>query len=118
MIRVRGALSASVFWSKKGHGVLTANDGQAGLDLIASNQMHAVILDYRMPGFSAENVAREIKSRRHRVPNYRALQLSSTAGVSEVVNRCFCGQGQPSRVLLSELDRLIGFRSIRKTALK
>lgn len=97
----------------KGYSVLTATDGQSGLDLIANNQIHAVILDYRMPGLNGESAAREIKSR---WPGLPIIMLSGDPQIPESAKNlsdAFVVKGSHPDVLLSELDLLIRFRPIR-----
>jgi len=100
------------FLELKGYTVLTATDGLTGVDLLASNQIDVVILDYRMPRFSGEDVAREIKSR---WPNVAIIMLSGYPEVPESakdLSDAFVVKGANPNVLLSELDRLLGFRPL------
>ena len=100
------------FLELKGYFVLTATDGLTGLDLLASNRIDAVILDYRMPRFSGKDVAREIKSR---WPNVAIIMLSGYPEVPESakdLSDAFVVKGANPNVLLSELDRLLGFRPL------
>ena len=45
-----------------GFKVITASAGPKGLDLAASNQIDAVVVDYEMPGMDGEQVAASLKS--------------------------------------------------------
>lgn len=47
----------------EGYRVLTSQSGQDGLSLLASTQIDAVVLDYRMPGMDGAEVARLIRER-------------------------------------------------------
>jgi CheY-like chemotaxis protein len=107
-----GLATRKRFLEIKGFSVLTATDGQTGLDLMAWNQIHAVVLDYRMPGLSGEDVARKIKSRWPSVP---IIMLSGYPEVPESAKNftdAFVVKGTPPDLLLSELDRLTGFRPV------
>jgi CheY-like chemotaxis protein len=112
-----GLATRKLILELKGCSVVTATDGQTGLDLIASNQIDAVILDYRMPGLSGEDVAREIKSR------WPSLPIIMLSGYPEVpksakdLTDAFVVKGAPLDFLLSELDRLIGFRPAPKATI-
>jgi CheY-like chemotaxis protein len=110
-----GLTTRKRFLETKGFSVLTASDGQTGLDLMACNQIQAVVLDYRMPGLSGEDVARKIKSRWPSVP---IIMLSGYPEVPESAKNftdAFVVKGTPPDLLLSELDRLIGFRPVPNT---
>ena len=54
----------------EGHGfhVLTATNGQQGLDLFDQNHVDVVVLDYYMPGLNGGDVAAELRRRRADVP--------------------------------------------------
>ena len=47
---------------KEGYQVLTANEGQAGLDILKKNVTDIVVLDVRMPGMNGIEVLRHIKA--------------------------------------------------------
>ena len=111
-----GLVTRKLFLELKGYSVLTATDGQTGTDLVASNQIDAVILDYRMPGLSGENLAREIKSRRPGVPIIMLSGYSEVPKSAKNLLDAFVFKGTPPNVLLSETDRLIRFRLVKKAA--
>jgi two-component system, OmpR family, alkaline phosphatase synthesis response regulator PhoP len=107
-----GLATRKLFLELKGYSVLTATDGQTGLDLIASVQIDAVILDYRMPGLSGESVAREIKSRWPRVPIVMLSGYPEVPKSAKDLSDAFVVKGTHPNVLLSELERLIGFQPV------
>ena len=76
----------SMLLARKGFKVLTAANGQAGLDLFNrhADQIGVVLLDVIMPGISGEQVSRDILARR---PDVRII-LSS--GYSEETTRQEC----------------------------
>lgn len=111
-----GLATRKLFLELKGYSVITATDGQTGLDLIASNQIDAVVLDYKMPGLSGENVARKIKSRWPSVPIIM-LSGSEVPQSAKDLTDAFVVKSSPPDFLLSELDRLIGFRPVPKATI-
>ena len=50
-----------MFLESLGYKVLTALDGTAGLELLATQPVHAVVLDYLMPGMNGGEVAEAMK---------------------------------------------------------
>ena len=60
--------------------VITAQDGQCALNLLAAKQVHVLIADERMPNMSGTDLLREVRSRHPQV-----VRLLFTAGSSEGV---------------------------------
>src|SRR5215470_17855020 len=44
-----------------GYSVLTAESGEEALDVLRSNAVDAVVVDYQMPGMDGEEIARRIR---------------------------------------------------------
>ena len=54
---------------RAGYQVLTATDGETGLNLFRSNPVDGVVLDYYMPGMDGGRVAEELRRERSGVPS-------------------------------------------------
>ena len=48
-------------FTRGGDEVLIASNGKAGFELLAARRVHAVVLDYEMPGMSGETVLQVVK---------------------------------------------------------
>lgn len=72
----------SILLERAGYKVLTASDGQAGLEVFRANKVDAVILDYSMPGMSGGEVARAMREIK---PNVPILLLSAYVGLHDEV---------------------------------
>ena len=59
---------------REGFSVLTARDGNAGIEVLETNPIDAVILDFAMPGINGGQVAKII---RQRWPDMPILMLSA-----------------------------------------
>jgi CheY-like chemotaxis protein len=59
---------------RKGYEVLTAPGGPEGIELLMSNPVRAVVLDYAMPGMDGGQVAAEMKRLN---PSVKILLLSA-----------------------------------------
>lgn len=106
-----GLAIRKLFLEAYGYSVLTASSGKAGLDLLAAQPVDAIILDYRLPGMTGAEIAREARRIKPEVP---ILMLS---GYPSVVPRevrdhadAFLVKGRPPSELLSEIERLVGAR--------
>ena len=53
--------TTSKLLSRKGLDVVTANSGQAALDMLNKESIHVVILDVKMPGMDGNTVLKKIK---------------------------------------------------------
>ena len=78
---VREALARALLL--EGYQVLTAADGQAGLDLIAERRPDAVVLDVMMPVLDGLSACRRLRARRDRTP---VLILTARAEVPDRVS--------------------------------
>jgi len=90
-----------------GFGVVTATDGSAGLTLFEDERVHAVVLDYLMPGMNGGEVAAEMKKRRPGVP---ILMLSAHMFPPDSALRnvdAFVTKGEGPEAMLTALGRLL-----------
>ena len=72
--------------ARQGHAVMVASDGQAALDLIATNAFDLVLLDILMPGLNGFQVLQMLKTD----PKYRELPVIMISALDELdsVVRC------------------------------
>ncbi len=96
----------SLYLHGAGYGVLTATDPNEGLELFATRPVHAVLLDYSMPGMGGLEVARSMKRMKPGVPIilFSGHVLPKTA-VDEVNAVMF--KGEPPQNVLSKIDELL-----------
>jgi CheY-like chemotaxis protein len=92
---------------RAGYRVLTALDGQSGLDLFAREPIDVVVLDFAMPGMSGGEVAQSMRQLKPHIP---ILMLSAYTSlpqeVSQHVDLCMTkGEGAPA--LLRKLGSLV-----------
>src|SRR5450755_4250934 len=93
----------------EGHGfrVLTASDGQQGLDLFDQNQVDLVVLDYYMPGLNGGQVAAELRRRRPHVPIiFLSAYFSLPSDALEMAD-AFITKGEPPEVLIEKIEQLM-----------
>jgi len=94
-----------------GYKVLAATNGSDGLEMLHSNSVDAIILDYRMPGMDGDQVAARMKGMKSQVP---IMLLSGCQGLSKNKLRCVDAsltKGQSPAILLSTLDDLLNRKS-------
>ena len=92
---------------RAGYRVLTATDGAAGLDILAREQIEAVILDYSMPGMHGGEVAAKMRQVKPAVP---ILLLSAYVGLPPEVTclvDLYMTKGEGAPVLLTKLSSLL-----------
>lgn len=65
------------------HKLLAAESGEAGLDLLANNEVHLVLSDYRMPGMNGVEFLCKVKEK---YPSTMRLILSGFADAAAVVD--------------------------------
>lgn len=68
---------------KEGYQVITANDGQAGLDILKAKAADVVVLDVKMPGMDGIEVLRHIKSDH---PLVEVLMLTGHATMESAID--------------------------------
>ncbi len=101
-LRVRKILLES-----HGFHVLTANDGQQGLDLFTDNAIDLVVLDYYMPGLNGGDVAAEMRRRRPHIPIiFLSAHFSLPAQALELAD-AFLTKGDPPDVLIEKIHQLV-----------
>jgi CheY-like chemotaxis protein len=92
---------------RAGYRVLTALDGNAGLDLFEREPVEAVVLDFSMPGMSGGEVAQRMRQVKPHVPilmlsAYTSLPPEVTSSVDLAMTK---GEGAPA--LLKKLGSLV-----------
>lgn len=92
---------------RAGYRVLTALDGDSGLDLFAREPVEAVVLDFSMPGMSGGEVAQRMRQVKPHVPilmlsAYTSLPPEVTSTVDLAMTK---GEGAPA--LLKKLGSLV-----------
>ena len=92
---------------RAGYRVLTALDGQTGLDIFAREVIQAVVLDFAMPGMNGGEVASGMRQVKPEVPILMLSAYTSLpADVSSLVDLSMTkGEGAPA--LLKKLGSLI-----------
>jgi CheY-like chemotaxis protein len=92
---------------RAGYRVLTAKNGLAGLEILAAEQIEAVILDYSMPGMHGGEVAARMRQIKPTVP---ILLLSAYVGLPPEVTSLvdlYMTKGEGAPVLLAKLSSLL-----------
>lgn len=96
-----------ILLERAGYQVLTASDGQAGIEVFRTNEVDAVVLDYSMPGMSGGDVA---KAMRRIKPNVPILLLSAYVGLHDEVRSVvdvYMTKGEGAPALLERLSNLL-----------
>lgn len=91
---------------RSGYKVLTAMDGQSGLNLFEENPIQAVVLDYAMPGMHGGEVAARMRALKPEVP---IVLLSAYVGLpSEITSlvNVYMTKGEGAPALLDKLNNL------------
>lgn len=96
-----------ILLERAGYRVLTALDGQTGLDIFASEPIDAVVLDFSMPGMSGGEVAISMRKVKPHVPIMMLSAYTSLpAEVCSIVDLSMTkGEGAPA--LLQKLGSLV-----------
>ena len=92
---------------RAGYRVLTAMDGQAGLELFKKEPVEAVVLDYAMPGMHGGEVAKQMREAKPRIP---ILLLSAYIGLPAEVTSLvdlYMTKGEGAPILLKKLGSLL-----------
>ena len=92
---------------RAGYRVLTAPDGDRGLEVFRAEPIEAVVLDYSMPGMTGGEVAQQMRQAKPQVPilmlsAYTSLPPEATAAVDMAMTK---GEGAPA--LLEKLGSLL-----------
>ncbi len=105
------------FLESFGYVVQIASSGPEALELAATNDFDAVVLDYRMPGMSGLELARAL---RQYSPSLPLIVLSGYTsqlpeGLQELVNG-FVAKGSHPESLLAQLEKVLGDRPRQRRA--
>lgn len=103
---VVGLRVRKILLERAGYHVLTAPDGQSGLDIFATQPVEAVVLDYAMPGMHGGEVARKMRQAKPDVP---ILLLSAYVGLPDEVSSLvdvYMTKGEGAPALLNKLGNL------------
>lgn len=100
---------------QQGYQVHTASSGPKGIELFASHEIDAVLLDYQMPEMKGDEVARELRSMDPSVPiilvtGFLTLEDSQICDVDAFVTK-----GQSPDVLLNTIRQMLA-RPARRAA--
>jgi CheY-like chemotaxis protein len=91
----------------EGYRVLTANNGQQGLELFDQNHVDVVVLDYYMPGLNGGDVAAELRRRQSDIPIiFFSAYFSLPPQALELAN-AFITKGDPPEVLIEKIEQLM-----------
>jgi CheY-like chemotaxis protein len=91
-----------------GYRVLTACDGAAAVQLFSTEIVHAVILDYEMPGMNGAAVAAQMRKIDDAVPLILHSGGSSTITQEELLLfNCFISKSNPLSVLLNAIKGVL-----------
>ncbi|HEY5055817.1 MAG TPA: response regulator [Acidobacteriaceae bacterium] len=104
---VVGLRVRKILLERAGYHVLTAPDGQAGLDIFTAEPVEAVVLDYAMPGMHGGEVAQKMRQSKPEVP---ILLLSAYVGLPDDVSSLvdvYMTKGEGAPALLSKLGNLL-----------
>ncbi len=107
--RLDGLNVRKLMLETQGYSVLTADNGESGLRLLAEHPTDAVVLDYRMEAMDGLAVATAIRAR------YGQLPIVLLSGYPKDIPRelldlvnATIPKGEDPQVLLNELRRLTG----------
>ena len=96
-----------ILLERAGYQVLTAPDGQSGLDIFTAQPVEVVVLDYAMPGMHGGEVAMKMRQTKPDVP---ILLLSAYVGLPDEVSSLvdvYMTKGEGAPALLSKLGNLL-----------
>lgn len=96
-----------ILLERAGYRVLTAPDGNAGLEIFAKEPIEAVVLDYSMPGMNGGEVASQMRQTKPHIP---ILLLSAYIGLpSDVISMvdAYMTKGEGPPLLLKKLSNLL-----------
>lgn len=104
---VVGLRVRKILLERAGYQVLTAPDGQSGLELFVNQPVEAVVLDYAMPGMHGGQVALRMRQTK---PNVPILLLSAYVGLPDEVSSLvdvYMTKGEGAPALLNKLGNLL-----------
>lgn len=100
-----------ILLERAGYRVVTATDGEAGLEIFAAEPVEAVVLDYSMPGMHGGEVARRMRQAK---PNVPILLLSAYVGLPSEVRSLvdvYMTKGEGAPALLKRLNGILALPS-------
>jgi response regulator RpfG family c-di-GMP phosphodiesterase len=100
-------MGRKVLLERQGFRVLESTDSDEGLKLFWKNRVHAVVLDYQMPGMSGDVIAAKMKSLKPEVP---ILLLSSFGPLPQKKLRSvemFLSKSQEPKMLVSAVRAVL-----------
>jgi CheY-like chemotaxis protein len=98
-------------FERLGFRVLTASCGKLGLELVDSNPVNAVIVDYEMPEMDGEAIATSIKNSRPELPVILFSGSSLVPSRVKNVVDAVCDKAGSRDELLAAINRVLGNRS-------
>ncbi len=104
---VVGLRVRKILLERAGYNVLTAADGDSGIELFATQPIDAVVLDYAMPGMHGGDVAKKMRQTKPEVP---ILLLSAYVGLPDEVSSLvdvYMTKGEGAPALLDKLGNLL-----------
>ena len=112
---VVGLRVRKILLERAGYQVLTAPDGQSGLDIFSVQPVEAVVLDYAMPGMDGGEVAMKMRRTKPDVP---ILLLSAYVGLPDEVSSLvdvYMTKGEGAPALLNKLGNLLSHNASNQT---
>jgi len=112
---VVGLRVRKILLERAGYQVLTAPDGQSGLDIFTAQPVEAVVLDYAMPGMHGGEVAQRMRQYKPDVP---ILLLSAYVGLPDEVSSLvdvYMTKGEGAPALLNKLGNLLSDTASNQT---
>ena len=108
---VVGLRVRKILLERAGYRVLSAADGQSGMELFATQPVDAVVLDYAMPGMHGGDVAKQMRQTKPQVP---ILLLSAYVGLPDEVSSLvdvYMTKGEGAPALLDKLGNLLSVQA-------
>ncbi|SRR5260370_86798 len=99
-----------------GFSVLTAESGEEALEVLRSNAVDAVVLDYLMPGMDGEETARRIRGMRSSLPIILSSACFSVPPRLSQLVSASVNKGVPQQQLLEVLQQQLQRVPIGKSA--
>jgi CheY-like chemotaxis protein len=96
-----------ILLERAGYRVLSAHEGEEGIDIFAREPVQAVVLDYAMPGLNGAEVATRLRKIKPKVP---ILLLSAYMGLPKEVTclvDVYMTKGEGAPMLLKKLSTMI-----------
>ncbi len=107
---VVGLRVRKILLERAGYRVLTAENGNSGIEIFATQPVDAVVLDYAMPGMHGGEVAKRMRQAKPQVP---ILLLSAYVGLPEEVSGLvdiYMTKGEGAPALLTKLSNMLSLQ--------